>query len=390
MMVRKLRLGDISLSIQPGPFGSQLHRSDYSATGIPIIMPKDMVNGKISHNNLQYVSEGHVKRLARHQVHEGNILVARKGDVRKCVFITENEDGWLTGSDCLKISLNHNICFPKFVFYQLRSPIVARWMEQLSIGSTMPSLNSNLLGRIEIVIPNLDKQVKIAYILSKYDELIDNNQKQILLLEESAQRLYKEWFVKLHFPGYENTDVVDGVPWNWDKKKVGELLKKVNRRVEIKAVDYLPTGEIPVVDQSRNFIAGYTNNQEALISDVPIIIFGDHTRIIKYIQFPFARGADGTQVIISKNPRMPQSLFYCGLKNIDLSNYHYARHFKYLKEQYILLPEANISMLFDNIVSNNFRRIQLLRDINTRLSEARDRLLPKLMSGEINIDSITQ
>ena len=111
MSWNKVKLGDISMSIQPGPFGSQLHSSDYSNEGTPIIMPKDMIDGHISHTNLVYVSEEHVNRLSRHQVHKGNLMVARKGDVRKCVFITDNEEGWMTGSDCLKVTLDDKTSF---------------------------------------------------------------------------------------------------------------------------------------------------------------------------------------------------------------------------------------------------------------------------------------
>lgn len=159
----------------------------------------------------------------------------------------------------------------------------------------------------------------------------------------------------------------------------------MQKKVKVKASEYMSEGKIPIVDQSRKFIAGYTNNQESLSDELPAIIFGDHTRIIKYIQFPYARGADGTQVIISNTSRMPQALFYCALKNIDLSNHHYARHFKYLKEKNVLLPERTISGKFNDIADVYFTNIMSLRKMNARLSEARDRLLSKLMSGEIEV-----
>ena len=112
MKWEKVKLGDIASSISPGPFGTQLHSADYAKIGTPIIMPKDMQDGKILHTNLERVPDEHLARLRRHQVEEGNLLVARKGDVRKCIFITSNEDGWLTGSDCLKIVLNKDKCNP--------------------------------------------------------------------------------------------------------------------------------------------------------------------------------------------------------------------------------------------------------------------------------------
>lgn len=380
----KVKLGEVSVSIQPGPFGSQLHSSDYSDVGTPIVMPKDMIDGRIVHGNLERVPEEHVKRLSRHQVCEGNLMVARKGDVRKCVYITEKERGWLTGSDCLKVSLNEKRCFPKFIYYQLRSPFIGRWLETISIGATMPSINTGLLSSIELRLPDIATQKHIADILSAYDNLIENNQKQIKLLEEAAQRLYKEWFIDLRFPGHETTKIQNDLPEGWMKKNIGDLIKKVERTKQIEAKNYLEEGLIPVIDQSRDFIAGYTDDEESVVNEsCPVIVFGDHTRVLKYIQFPFAKGADGTQLIVSNNVCVPQSLFYCSLINVDLSNYHYARHFKYLKAEEIVVPDKCIAKMFDEVASELFRKIQTCRDIIIKSKEARDRLLPKLMSGEI-------
>ncbi len=386
MSMNKVKMGDIALTIQPGPFGSQLHSSDYSEEGTPIIMPKDMIDGHISHSNLAFVSDEHVNRLSRHQVHKGNLMVARKGDVRKCVFITENEEGWMTGSDCLKVELDENRCFPRYIYYQLRSPYIGKWLETISIGATMPSINTGLLSGIELFLPTMGMQKRIASVLLHYDSLIQNNQKQIKLLEEAAQRLYKEWFVNLRFPGHENTEILDGIPAGWRIEEVGKIIGKVPRTTQIMTANYHKSGKIPIIDQSKTFIAGYTDDETALVDlGEPVIVFGDHTRILKYIQFPFAKGADGTQLIVSANKNMPQSLLYCGLVNIDLSNYHYARHFKYLKAESLLVPIIDIAKQFDEYAGDLFKRIQVLRDEISSATEARDRLLPKLMSGEIEL-----
>ena len=150
--------------------------------------------------------------------------------------------------------------------------------------------------------------------------------------------------------------------------------------------EMMDTGKIPVIDQSRNFVAGYTDDAETIVDlGVPVIVFGDHTRVLKYIQFPFAKGADGTQLIVSNSEKMPQSLFYCSLVNVDLSNHHYARHFKYLKAEEIMLPTYAVACEFDRIVAPLFKQVQKLRDKCTLAAEARDRLLPNLMNGEIEV-----
>ena len=379
-------LGDISTSIQTGPFGSQLHQSDYSDEGIPVVMPKDVIRGMVSEESIAQISKEHVERLSKHKIKAGDILYSRRGDVGKCAFASEREIGWICGTGCLKVSVDREKADPQFIFYQLQKAETIGWVINHAVGSTMLNLNTSILSAVPIDVPEIETQRKIVKILSSYDSLIKNNQKQIKLLEEAAQRLYKEWFVDLRFPGYEDVEVVDGVPEGWKKEHIGDLIKKVTRTKQIKTAEYLPEGTFPIIDQSRDFVAGYTNDQEAVVDmGCPVIVFGDHTRILKYIQFPFAKGADGTQLIISNNENMPQSLLYSSLVAVDLSNYHYARHFKYLKAENILVPSREIAKEFDWYVSPMLLQIQQLRNMENKAAEARDRLLPKLMSGEIEV-----
>jgi len=276
---------------------------------------------------------------------------------------------------------------PEYIGYYLRSKKFRGKFMAFSSMTTRASLANDDLLSMEAEIPEKSTQQHIATILSRYDSLIENYQKQIKLLEEAAQRLYKEWFVDLRFPGHKNTKIVDGMPEGWEKRKIGNLIEKVKRSKQVPSSEYDNTGKIPIIDQSRNYIAGYTDDFDCRIElDVPAIIFGDHTRILKYITFPFAKGADGTQLVVSNDlGRMPQSLFYHSLLNVDLSNYSYARHFKYLKEEKILLPSERLARHFDVIISVQYKAIQSYRDQIRLLTEARDRLLPKLMSGEFEV-----
>lgn len=384
---KKVKLGEIADTIQTGPFGSQLHQSDYSEFGTPVVMPKDIVNGKIHVSSIARVESHHVERLSRHKISEGDILYSRRGDVGKCAYTDNSQKGWLCGTGCLRVTIDTSKALPKFVFFQLQKKDTIGWIEKHAIGATMLNLNTSILSNVPIELPPFATQQRIATILFRYDSLIENYQKQIKLLEESAQRLYKEWFIDLRFPGHENTKIVNGVPEGWEKKKAGDLISKVLRTKQVSANNYLNSGCIPVIDQSRNYIAGYTNDIESLVEvTIPYIVFGDHTRVLKYVPFSFAKGADGTQLIMSNDlERMPQSLFYNSLIEIDLSNYSYARHFKYLKEESILVPSKDIAQRYDKVVSQYFKSIQKSRDQIHHLTEARDRLLPKLMNGEIEV-----
>lgn len=274
-----------------------------------------------------------------------------------------------------------------YLYYFMTTEFIRQIMINSMTGATgRQRVNCDVFDDLEVSFPSIEIQKKIGRILSAYDDLIENNQKQIKLLEEAAQRLYKEWFIDLRFPGHEDAEIVDGIPEDWKMEPVGSVIKTVPRTLQIKTKDYLPDGTIPIIDQSREFIAGYTNLEDAIVlSETPVIVFGDHTRILKYIQFPFAKGADGTQLIISNTELMPEPLLYLSLLSVDLSNYHYARHFKYLKEEMIIIPSQEIADSFNNIVDPLFKRVQVLRDINRNCEQARDRLLPKLMSGEIEV-----
>ncbi len=127
---------------------------------------------------------------------------------------------------------------------------------------------------------------------------------------------------------------------------------------------------------------------ECKFEDLPLIVFGDHTRVLKFIDFPFACGADGTQLLKSIDERMPMTLFYYALSSIDLSDFAYARHFKFLKEETLVLPVKSIAGLFDQFVSPLRDQTRALRKKNTILRRTRDLLLPKLVSGEVDISEL--
>ena len=331
-----------------------------------------------------YISKEGLARSSAKMIPANSVVVAMYGQGDTAGRVAINKIPLSTNQACCNLVINHVIADYEYVYYALCT--LYDRLVALKNGGAQPNLNAKKIKAIEIPFPDLETQRTIASVLGAYDNLIENNQKQIKLLEEAAQRLYKEWFVDLRFPGYEDTPIVDGVPEGWEKVPVGELIEKIPRTTQIMASEYGKEGPIPIIDQSREFIAGYTDNHASLVNvGKPVIVFGDHTRILKYIQFPFAKGADGTQLIVSNTDRMPQSLFYCSLVGVDLSNYHYARHFKYLKAEELLVPTQVIAEAFDRFVSPMFSKIQRLRDINKAATNARDRLLPKLMSGEIEV-----
>ena len=384
MAWEKVKLGDVSTCIQPGPFGSQLHNSDYSESGTPIIMPKDMIDGKISHSNLVFVGEEHTKRLCRHQVHSGNLMVARKGDVRKCVFITENEEGWMTGSDCLKVALKEDVCHSKFIYYQLRSPFIGRWLGKISIGATMPSINTGLLSGIELMLPPLKTQKRIADILSAYDDLIENNQKQIKLLEEAAQRLYKQWFIDLKFPGHETTKIVDGLPEGWKKESLGNLVpiltgkRDANYGTENGTYPFFTCSQEPIKAPSYSF------------DTYAVILAGNGDFNVKLYRGKF-EAYQRTYVLAPKDKEYLY-LVYNSVqgKMRDLFQGASGSTIKFLTKGMIesipiIVPSNLILKKFNELQDSIQKKIETLKMSISFSIESRDRLLPKLMNNEIEV-----
>lgn len=242
-----------------------------------------------------------------------------------------------------------------FIYWLLRTEAYQKYIAASSTGATVKHTSPNKIYSTKLIIPSCKRvQQKIANILSAYDDLIENNTKRIDLLEKQAQLIYEEWFVRMKFPDHENTkvDAETGLPEGWEIITVNSLLAKAKSTKKIKKSEILDEGTIPVIDQSRDFISGFTDDIDALVeTEGPIIVFGDHTRVLKLVNFDFARGADGTQLIISNSDRMPQHLFYHVLQALDLSNYHYARHFKYLKSEEVVLPDVSTASSFESFVS---------------------------------------
>ncbi len=367
------------------------HASDRSREGIPFYCSKEIIQLDKGEEVLysDYIPVDLYNSISKKfgVPKSGDLLLTTRGTNgipyiykdRDCFYFADGNLSWFKNfSNQLDV---------RYLYYWFKSYVGKHSVDAISKGTAQKAVPIEGLRSLDIELPTFNTQRRIATILSRYDSLIENYQKQIKLLEEAAQRLYKEWFVDLHFPGYETTKIVDGVPEGWEKKKVGDMISKTQRNKQVAANNYRVSGKIPVIDQSRDYIAGYTDEEECLVKvNVPYIVFGDHTRILKYIPFSFAKGADGTQLIMSNDlERMPQSLFYNSLIEIDLSNYSYARHFKYLKEEVILLPSKYVARKYDSIVSKYYQSIQRNREQIRLLTEARDRLLPKLMCGELEV-----
>jgi len=386
MSWEKVKLGDIAASVQTGPFGSQLHQSDYSEFGTPVVMPKDMIGGKILEDSIARVEEQHVNRLSRHKVNVGDILYARRGDVGKCALVTENEKGWLCGTGCLKVTIDFSKANSKFVFYQLQKPETVGWVEKHAVGATMLNLNTGILESIPIELPKLNEQNKIVDILSAYDNLIENNQKQIKLLEEAAQRLYKQWFIDLRYPGHETTPIVDGLPKGWKNGCIEEIAEFKRGKVITKA--QVVEGNVPVVAGGLE-PAYYHNTANTTAPVITVSGSGANAGFAQlYNENVFA--SDCSFADINTTPYV--YFVYCLLKDkkteLDSLQKGAAQPHVYAKDinaLATLIPPEEMLKLYTKYASPYFEKVKALKEQIKNLTQSRDRLLPKLMNGELEV-----
>ena len=389
MMWEIAKLGDISKNIQTGPFGSQLHQSDYSEGGIPVVMPKDLVGGKISEESIARVDKTHVERLCRHKIEVGDILYSRRGDVGRCAHVTKKEEGWLCGTGCLRVTIDSEKADSRFVFFQLQHPDTIGWVEKHAVGATMLNLNTTILSSVPIRLPALEIQKRIADILSAYDDLIENNQKQIKLLEEAARRLYKEWFVDLNFPGHENTKIVDGVPEGWRISSIYDVF-------DIKYGKNLPTSKITKTGQypvyGASGVIGYYNEKNC--DDYATLVtsrgngsgdvFRTHHKQSYITNNSFiARRNDKNSFI--ENEFTFQLFSNTDFKKLCTGSAQPQLTNTSIQKIKILLPNRQLIEKYQRCTIEMSEKQEALYQEQRALTQARNRLLPKLMNGTVEV-----
>lgn len=336
--------------------------------------------------------------------HTGKAIVVSRSGASAGYVSFWNEPIFVTDGFLIEAKETVNI---DFLYYLMKS--CENQFLGLQGGSAIPRVTPKTIGNVEVKLPSLEKQVKIVDILLMYDKLIENNQKQIKLLEEAAQRLYKEWFVDLRFPGYEDTPIVDGVPEGWQKTNIGEFLSvrsgyafksswwqkegypvvKIkdisNNTVDISGVDYVSpdkTLKIPEFKLRKGDIViamtGATIGKIGLVPEVENLY--TNQRVGKF--FPKNE---------LTNPSPFVFCFYNQKKIIDkiiaLSSSSSAQPniSGGQLESFEVIANVDIINEFCVVAQPLFEKIHVLYRENSILIQARDRLLPKLMNGEIEV-----
>lgn len=397
MVSSEIRIGDLvadgSADVKTGPFGTQLKAAEYVSSGTPVINVRNIGFGTIRKQKLEFIDGDTTARLFKHLLKPRDIVFGRKGAVERHCFIRKEQAGWLQGSDCIRLRLkDESKLNSHYLSYCFLTHEHKQWMiAHCSHGATMASLNQDIIYRIPIKLISLEEQEKIVSILKSYDNLIENNHHRIAILEDMAQSLYREWFVKFRFPGHQNTKFKESslglIPEEWEVVNLGELIdvrkgKNITRKTIVNGVVPVVAGGLtpayyhnqantkhPVITVSASgansgFVKIY--EEDVWASDCSYV----DNNTTPYVYYYYSLLKD-RQVEIT---RMQRGAAQPHVYPIDLMR------LEVLRVQEVLLDKFNVE------TSPIFKMMKNINKRNINLKNQRDMLLPKLISGKISLN----
>ena len=312
--------------------------------------------------------------------------------------IIPEDDKYIQSQDVAKIICNEDLLCPSFAFYLISSDAVKKQLSAAAQQTKIRHTSPDKIKDCTVWIPNLPTQEKIGRILSDIDSKIALNRAINQNLEALAKQLYDYWFVQFDFPNEDgkpykssggammwNDALKREIPKGWEVTNIGGILDKVISTPRLSTDEYLSNGTYPVIDQTTDvYYAGFTNNKDAVVNQFPAVVFGDHSCAVKFVNFPFVRGADGTQVMLSKYANISVEYLYFVVKGIKIGK-GYARHYSFLKEQPIIVPPQKEAKKFEGMAHILFEQITRNRKESLSLATQRDEILPLLMNGQVSV-----
>lgn len=285
-------------------------------------------------------------------------------------------------NDVLVVKPKNNID-PTFLYYCLCDKNFFNYADLTSKGTKMPRGTKSAI--MKYLVPNIPlcTQNMIASILSNYDKLIQNYKKQIEDLQNLAGELYKEWFVRFRFPGHEKASFENGIPAGWKVDKIKNRVKRLSFGKTYKKDEVLTDGEIIVIDQSESEYLGYHNGEPShkATIDEPIALFGDHSCKYELMTRDFSLG-ENVIPFVSQNIDV-YYLYYAVYKIVETEEYK--RHWSLFINKKILIPEEKLQLMFRKYALSIKKQTEILSFQITNLSKQRDLLLPRLMSGKLEV-----
>lgn len=377
-----------------------------SEGGTPLIKIKNIADSAVSHECDAFLNKDfNLAKFERFHLLRDDFLVAMtgQGSVGRIGKMRDYKPGFYVNQRVAIVRVNPEKANPVFIFYQIATRSNELELFKKANGAGQPNISAKQIGELPVVLPSTEQQQYIADVLSSYDDLIENNQKQIKLLEEAAQRLYKEWFVDLRFPSHETTPIVDGVPEGWEQNTINSIID-LQSGFAFKSADFCDSGKYKIVT-IKNVQDGLFEGQNvSRIDDIPARMpahcrLGDGDILLSLTgNVGRVCVVNGQNYLLNQRVAKIKSDYtayaYCLFRSSDmftamgnLANGAAQQNLSPIKtgQIRILIPPVDLLVRFEVAVSVYMKQMLNLNKQIELLQQARDRLLPKLMSGEIEV-----
>jgi len=413
---------------QTGPFGSQLHESDYVEFGTPMVTVEHLGIEEFLLENLPKVSDEDKERLSKYVLKEGDIVFSRVGSIDRCTYVSKNEDGWMFSGRCICVRANSKVN-PRYLNFYFRQEHFKKMMLNISVGATMPSLNTKLMDGIKVYLPDLRTQNNVSYLLSNIDDKIKLNNRINRELEQMAKLLYDYWFVQFDFPDANgkpykssggkmvfNKELIREIPEGWRFCYLKDIVEKTGTGLNPRDNFVLGEGEnyyvtIKNIEQGRIIL----NEKCDRISDESLKIIDKRSDLEKGDILFTSIEPVGTTYLLSEKPKnwnINESVFmirpdynkvtseflYMFLssdyikaytKNASAGSIHKGIRHSTLKECKVVLPQLKMINSFTNIMLPILEKLDKIQKENHRLTTLRDWLLPMLMNGQVRVGEVS-
>ena len=379
----------------------------YFGSGYPFLTFSTVFNNYFLPKELTDLVQTTEKERESYSIKRGDVFVTRTSETSdelgmSCVALKDYPNATYNGFTKRMRPITDRV-LPEYIGYYMRMPSFRGEFQAFSTMTTRASLKNEDLLSLEVKLPEIDEQNKIARILSAYDDLIENNQKQIKLLEEAAQRLYKEWFTDLRFPGYEKTEIVDGVPEGWHKHAVDSKISLLSGYA-FKSCEFVDKGQYKIVTIKNVKDGDFDGSNVSRIDEIPskmpkhcvleegdilLSLTGNVGRVCLVYGYNYLLN----QRVAKLKSDIP-TFAYCLFRSKDmfdemnnLANGAAQQNLSPIRtgKIEICFPSEDIVQRFETTVKPMIDQVIELNKMNVVLTEARNRLLPKLMSGEIEL-----
>ncbi|MFI5003815.1 MAG: restriction endonuclease subunit S [Solirubrobacterales bacterium] len=382
---RVARISDLGRVVTGATPGAQ-DRDRFSGS-LPFITPTDLDANCRTPDIARFVSDNARSRLSGRIVPPRSVCFTCIGATIGKACLTDRES--LTNQQINTIVVDERSFDPAFVYYRLVAD--RETIKTMAGGAATPIVSKSAFENVTVLMPSLSIQRKIAAILSAYDELIENNKRRIKVLDEMAQRIYREWFVDFRYPGHEEVPSVQSelglIPGGWEIAAVANLVERIHPGVARKSVSDRIGRTVPIIDQSRDDIAGFHDGEADVTASIeaPVLVFGDHTCKMRVMLEPFSVGPN--VVVFRPSAPVPSLLLFRLLRDL-VTTQEYKRHWTSLASKLVVVPPFALGQRYAAAVQDCHRLMEVLREASRTLRETRDLLLPRLIAGEIYVTDL--